>query len=371
MGTPQTGSGRRWLLPVSVVTLLAVGIAATLVAPDYNGLIGFFGLLLGLGTAVVLLVRRSRVLSPRERNAWLWLAGAMASMWTGVLVVGVLSEIGVTLRSFGAQDVFFLFAYAAIIISLYKLSRLDSGGQEWVLTLVDATVGAVALSALVWNFVFHDLMAKMAGAPWWEVAIATIYPVGDVTLVVGLLILIMRRSNYYQDLRLTFLALGATAQVLADFIFLNRGIGEDFTTAEPAWAVNLIATIFLVLTGAIVDRVPRKREFPEAPTPVWALVWPYLLAAALIADPDVLILDEPTNALDPAGIMLLRTLLQRSRERGAATLVSSHHLDEVARVADRITVVNEGRTVGALDPCGIDLERQFFDLVYRDSEARR
>jgi signal transduction histidine kinase len=254
-----------------------------LVAPDYNGLIGFFGLLLGLGTAVVLLVRRSRVLSPRERNAWLWLAGAMASMWTGVLVVGVLSEIGVTLRSFGAQDVFFLFAYAAIIISLYKLSRLDSGGQEWVLTLVDATVGAVALSALVWNFVFHDLMAKMAGAPWWEVAIATIYPVGDVTLVVGLLILIMRRSNYYQDLRLTFLALGATAQVLADFIFLNRGIGEDFTTAEPAWAVNLIATIFLVLTGAIVDRVPRKREFPEAPTPVWALVWPYLLAAALIA----------------------------------------------------------------------------------------
>ncbi|KOS54016.1 MULTISPECIES: ABC transporter ATP-binding protein [Rhodococcus] len=95
------------------------------------------------------------------------------------------------------------------------------------------------------------------------------------------------------------------------------------------------------------------------------------LAAALIADPDVLILDEPTNALDPAGIMLLRTLLQRSRERGAATLVSSHHLDEVARVADRITVVNEGRTVGALDPRGIDLERQFFDLVYRDSEARR
>lgn len=95
------------------------------------------------------------------------------------------------------------------------------------------------------------------------------------------------------------------------------------------------------------------------------------LAAALIADPDVLILDEPTNALDPAGIMLLRTLLQRSRERGAATLVSSHHLDEVARVADRITAVNEGRVVGSLDPDGIDLERQFFDLVYRDSEARQ
>ncbi|MFD6859240.1 ABC transporter ATP-binding protein [Rhodococcus sp. NPDC060090] len=94
------------------------------------------------------------------------------------------------------------------------------------------------------------------------------------------------------------------------------------------------------------------------------------LAAALIADPHLLILDEPTNALDPAGVILVRTQLQRCRERGAAVMVSSHHLDEVARVADRITVVNAGRIVGSLDPDGIDLERQFFDLVYHDSEAR-
>jgi len=94
------------------------------------------------------------------------------------------------------------------------------------------------------------------------------------------------------------------------------------------------------------------------------------LAAALLADPHLVILDEPTNALDPAGVLLVRTHLQRCRERGAAVMVSSHHLDEVARVADRITVVNAGRIVGSLDPAGIDLERQFFTLVYRDSEAR-
>ncbi|UOT01584.1 ABC transporter ATP-binding protein [Rhodococcus opacus] len=94
------------------------------------------------------------------------------------------------------------------------------------------------------------------------------------------------------------------------------------------------------------------------------------LAAAWIADPRILILDEPTNALDPAGIMIVRTLLQRSRETGAAALVSSHHLDEVARVADRITVMNGGRLIGTLDPTGIDLERQFFDLIYADSQAR-
>lgn len=52
-------------------------------------------------------------------------------------------------------------------------------------------------------------------------------------------------------------------------------------------------------------------------------------------------------------------------------LVSSHHLDEVARVADRIVVVNGGRVVGELDPAGRDLERTFFDRVLADDMRRR
>ena len=47
--------------------------------------------------------------------------------------------------------------------------------------------------------------------------------------------------------------------------------------------------------------------------------------------------------------------------------MSSHHLDEVARIADRISVINEGRLIGSLDPSGIDIERAFFTLVYADS----
>ncbi len=93
------------------------------------------------------------------------------------------------------------------------------------------------------------------------------------------------------------------------------------------------------------------------------------LAGALIHDPDVIIVDEPTNALDPAGVIRLRDLLLAHAERGAGVLVSSHHLDEVARIADRITVVNRGRLIGTLDPGGIDLERAFFRLVHTDDES--
>jgi ABC-2 type transport system ATP-binding protein len=93
------------------------------------------------------------------------------------------------------------------------------------------------------------------------------------------------------------------------------------------------------------------------------------LACALLGEPDLLVLDEPTTALDPAGVVLVRTLLRGAAARGTAVLVSSHHLDEMARIADHISVMHGGRIVGTLDPAGVDLERTFFDLVLAVDEA--
>ena len=92
------------------------------------------------------------------------------------------------------------------------------------------------------------------------------------------------------------------------------------------------------------------------------------VAAALQHDPDVIVLDEPTNSLDPAGVILLRESLLRRAGRGAAVLVSSHHLDEVARIADRILMLNAGHLVGDLDPRAPELERAFFEAVRLDDE---
>ena len=93
------------------------------------------------------------------------------------------------------------------------------------------------------------------------------------------------------------------------------------------------------------------------------------LAGALQHQPDLIILDEPTNALDPSAVIRLREALLRRAAAGAGILVSSHHLDEVARIATRISVIAEGRMVGTLDPDGIDIERAFFALVH-DAMAR-
>jgi ABC-2 type transport system ATP-binding protein len=67
------------------------------------------------------------------------------------------------------------------------------------------------------------------------------------------------------------------------------------------------------------------------------------LATALLGDPEVLIADEPANGLDPEGIAWLRGFLRATADDGRTVLVSSHLLAEVARTADRIVVISEGR----------------------------
>jgi ABC-2 type transport system ATP-binding protein len=66
------------------------------------------------------------------------------------------------------------------------------------------------------------------------------------------------------------------------------------------------------------------------------------IAAALLGDPEVLILDEPTNGLDPPGIRWMRDLLRAQAGRGRAVLVSSHLLAEVAQSVDELVVISHG-----------------------------
>jgi len=90
------------------------------------------------------------------------------------------------------------------------------------------------------------------------------------------------------------------------------------------------------------------------------------LASALLGDPDVLVLDEPANGLDPAGIAWLRDLLRSEAKQGRAILVSSHVLSEVAQTVDQVVIVHEGRLrfAGSLDSLGEDsMETAFLTLT--------
>ena len=69
------------------------------------------------------------------------------------------------------------------------------------------------------------------------------------------------------------------------------------------------------------------------------------IATALLGDPEVLILDEPANGLDPAGIRWMRDLLRGYADQGGTVLLSSHLLHEIEVVADDLVVIGNGRIV--------------------------
>ncbi|MFL6136154.1 MAG: ABC transporter ATP-binding protein [Nocardioidaceae bacterium] len=94
------------------------------------------------------------------------------------------------------------------------------------------------------------------------------------------------------------------------------------------------------------------------------------LASALIGDPEILVLDEPFNGLDPAGIATMRAFLRSFAERGGTVFLSSHLLAEVAHSADDAIVIHRGRLVSAgpvadlsTDPGGLAVTTDDADLL--------
>jgi ABC-2 type transport system ATP-binding protein len=92
------------------------------------------------------------------------------------------------------------------------------------------------------------------------------------------------------------------------------------------------------------------------------------LAAALLGEPQLLILDEPINGLDPAGVYWLRVFLRSFAAQGGTVLVSSHVLAEVAQTVGRVLIINRGRLiadapVNELSQRGRSLEEAYLELT--------
>ena len=92
------------------------------------------------------------------------------------------------------------------------------------------------------------------------------------------------------------------------------------------------------------------------------------LAAALLGDPEVLVLDEPANGLDPAGVQWLRNFLRRFAEQGRTVFLASHMLAEIAQTVDQVVIIDRGRRIasGRLDELtrhGKTLEDTYLELT--------
>lgn len=119
----------------------------------------------------------------------------------------------------------------------------------------------------------------------------------------------------------------------------NLDIQRRLTGASPRSVDDAIEQLLL---SPYADRVSRKLSLGNKQR--------LALARALVHAPRMLVLDEPANALDPAGIVEIRQLLRSlASDHGVTVFMSSHILAEVAHLADRIGIVHEGRLIEELD----------------------
>lgn len=271
----------RVAMPLAVVlVLVAAAIMAELSDPETASVIGTIGMVVGHGTAAVLMYRRSESLPDAERRVWRVFASAFGLIAISLIVF--VATIPDEPPVFGWIDAGFIVSYGLVIVALGMLARIHRFGPPWGLTMLDSAVAAVAASALIWELVLSDLGA-VAATPLERVGLA-LYPVLDVGLVVGLCLVAIRRSGFRFDPRLLLLAGATAAQVFADITFLRDALGAaNFTDASPHFGLFLVAPALAIAAGTIVDRTAEIRSPGErAEMPLWAILWPYLLAGALV-----------------------------------------------------------------------------------------
>jgi ABC-2 type transport system ATP-binding protein len=158
-------------------------------------------------------------------------------------------------------------------------------------------------------------------------------------------------------------------RVRAEATRLWRRVGHlvDTAIAYPELTVrenlDIARRLQAVADAAVVDRTIEQlglSAYADRRAGVLSLgnLQRLALARALLHDPQLLVLDEPTNGLDPAGVIEVRELLRTlAHERGVTVFMSSHILAEVDRLATRVGIVHRGRLIEELDSDALEHHR--------------
>ena len=145
-------------------------------------------------------------------------------------------------------------------------------------------------------------------------------------------------------------------------------LDPDFTCAEN---LRVYGAYFGLSRAVIDERVPKLLEFAALQSKANAkpgelsggMKRRLSLGRALINDPDLLILDEPTTGLDPQARHLMWERLQKLLQQGKAILLTTHFMDEAERLCDRLLVLDHGRKIAEGTPRGLIAQHLESDVV--------
>lgn len=272
------GQARRALFVM--IAVVAMAMLGAFISRPFAEAWGAPVMAVGYAVAGVLFLRRPRSDESKEGKAWRLIGIGLVVGALGVVAMGAATLV-FDPPAFGPLDLFFLTAYSFSLAGFWVLPHLEGPPFHRMRIALDGLVGAVSIGVVAWVWLGEDLSRILRGSTSvWEIVIASAYPIFDVGVLVAVMLVTLRRSNYRFDPRMVLFGLGASAQAVADLIFFRRGIGATFAEAEPPFALYLLAAAAFLSAGAILHREPEPREYAERKTPWWAVLAPY--GAALI-----------------------------------------------------------------------------------------
>jgi signal transduction histidine kinase len=282
---------------------LAAGLVATLVFPDRATDIGPLAVLVGFAATATDLIRKSRALAGKDRVAWMTIGVGFVVAAAGMVSFGVAEIVAGPLPAFGPLDLFFVAAYTVVLLGFAILPQQSARRGERIRTYLDGVLGAVAVWLVGWVLFLDDMLRGFADASGWVRWVGPAYPILDIAALVVLLLLGARRTALRFDPRLMWFGAGMLAQVVADVLYLRRGIGVSFADTRPYFPAFIVAAGCYFTAARLLDHRFKYREYADRPASGWAMIGPYVAAAIAVTVASV----EVANTALPTGT---RTVLR-------------------------------------------------------------
>lgn len=267
-----------------VVVGMALISAGALYASDRARFETVAGLVAAIGfiTAGALLLGYGRRTSSEDGRAFRLLGTGGLVGGSGMITFGVVAEF-VELPAFGPLDIIFFSMYGLLLASLVAMPSVRRTWRAQARLVVDGLVGAISLSALLWVAVGEAILSNLMDLPVEQMLIGLTYPVLDLALLVGMMVVVVKRGQYRFDVRLLLIAIGFAFQVAADLSFLSSNTSGLFQDAEPNLLLFIGSALSFLLAGALAWRVPAPLEVADRKAPIWAYVVPYGIGTFMVA----------------------------------------------------------------------------------------
>jgi signal transduction histidine kinase len=246
-----------------------------------------------------LLVRYGRTSRNDDRHAFLFIGVGLQIAGVWMIATGLIAEV-IEVGAFGPLDFGFFLAYGLFLTGLVRFPTVSLGWRSQVRIVLDGLVGAVSIATIVWIVSQVALLDALDSLSPIQRAIGLTYPILDGAILIGAMVMILRRGQYRFDLRIFALIAAFALQTWADLNFLTSSATGLLNDASPNMLIYLGSSMAIMVTGLLVTRAPSPVEVADRRTPVWSYAIPYFLGFSIV----VLHLLEVFSPVESAGVLL-------------------------------------------------------------------